>query len=192
MSLALRISPIALIGLAFACSGERTEHAAPEEAPVDRSGITEPDVEGPAVGSTRLRTVYVPAYSHVRTGPSSRQRALLSILLSVRNIDTSATVTLTHVDYFDTSGHRVRRYLEAPKALRPLETVEFVVESQDDVGGSGANFLVYWEGPADAHPLLTESVMIGKRGAGFVGFTSRGIELDRRPDAPEFGPPAAD
>lgn len=147
----------------------------PARAPAD-----EPPPEAPATGASRLRTVYVPAYSHLPK--RGTQRTLLSILLSVRNVDSSAVVTLTHVDYYDTSGHRVRRYLRKPRRLRPLETAEFSVDVLDEAGGSGANFLVYWEGPAGAHPLLTEAVMVGHLGAGYVGFTSRGVELDRRPD----------
>lgn len=146
----------------------------------------EPPPEGPVSAVTRPRTVYVPAYSHVARGTDPRKRSMLSILLSVRNVDSSADVTLTHVDYFDTSGHRVRRYLSAPRTLRPLETAEFAVDALDEAGGSGANFLVYWEGPADAHSLLTETVMIGHLGPGHVAFTSRGVELDRRPDPSAF------
>mgnify|MGYP000243775365 FL=1 len=101
-------------------------------------------------------------------------------------MDSRATVTLTHVEYFDTSGHRVRRYLSAPRELQPLETAEFTVPALDDSGGSGANFLVYWEGPADAHSLLAEAVMTSQFGAGYVGFTSRGVELEHRPDPSLF------
>jgi hypothetical protein len=120
----------------------------------------------------------VPAYSHLPKG--EKARALMSILLSVRNVDSAATVALTQVDYFDTGGHRVRRYLNEPRVLRPLETAEFSVASFDEAGGSGANFLVHWAGPEDAHPLLTEAVMLGHLGTGYVAFTSRGLELDRR------------
>jgi hypothetical protein len=115
------------------------------------------------------------------------EKKLLSILLSVRNVDSSADIVLRHVDYFDTYGHRVRRYLESPKKLRPLETAEFMVDTKDDSGGSGANFLVYWEGPSDAHSLLTESIMWAyMSGRGYLSFTSRGVELDRRPDPQAF------
>ncbi|MFT5460760.1 MAG: hypothetical protein ACI9K2_007280, partial [Myxococcota bacterium] len=75
---------------------------------------------------------------------------------------------------------------DQPLHLRPLQTAEFIVENQDVVGGSGANFLVYWDGPSDAHPLLTESVQWGHLGAGYISFTSRGVELDRRPDPAAF------
>ena len=171
----------ALLCAAFivSCGSQR------DDGPAESTALTETPAEPPAEaapsGEFKSRTVYVPAYSHLpqHTKPTRR---LLSILLSVRNVDSAASVTLTHVDYFDTSGHRVRRYLETPRSLRPLETVEFLVETDDDVGGSGANFLVYWEGPSDAHPLLTEAVMWGNLGQGYVSFTSRGVELDRRPE----------
>ena len=153
---------------------------APSVQAHDSNRITEPPAETPPSGPNRLRTVYVPAYSHLPFGPNDERR-LFSILLSIRNVDSNATVTLTHVDYFDTSGQRVRQYLKQPRKLRPLETVEFKVETLDDTGGSGANFLVYWEGPSDTHSLLTESIMWGHVGSGYSTFTSRGIELDRRP-----------
>ena len=138
------------------------------------------------VGPSTAEATQVPAYSVLPRGTNLDRSALLSVLLSVRNVDSTATVTLTHVDYFDTSGHRVRRYLDAPRALRPLETAEFSVATNDETGGSGANFLVYWEGPSDAHSLLTETVMVGHLGSGHVAFTSRGVELDRRPDPASF------
>ena len=165
---------ICLLGTTIGCDGPR---------PVEMTNTAEtsgPPVESPPSGTPQLRTVYVPAYSYLPHG-KKHERVLFSILLSVRNVDSTAVVTLTHVDYFDTSGHRVRRYLKSPKKLRPLETAEFKVETQDDTGGSGANFLVFWEGPSDAHPLLTEAVMWGYLGGGYTAFTSRGIELDRRP-----------
>ena len=180
---------VALVALLSACGdgerAERTEQAdrsEPASADRDPSDGPEPPAEATPTGETRLRTVYVPAYSHLPRGPNPERRSLLSILLSVRNVDTSATITLNHVDYYDTYGHRVRRYLDEPRRLRPLETAEFTVDTFDETGGSGANFLVYWEGPSDAHSLLTEAVMVGHLGAGYASFTSRGVELDRRPD----------
>ncbi|MEQ9320304.1 MAG: DUF3124 domain-containing protein [Polyangiaceae bacterium] len=161
----------------------------PAPQPTASSTAPEPPREAPARGETRKRTVYVPAYSHLRK--SKDKRNLYAITLSVRNIDPTSPITLSHVDYYDTSGHRVRRYLTKPTPLRPLETAEFFVEMSDDVGGSGANFLVYWEGPSDAHPLLTEAVMIGHVGAGYTAFTTRGVELSARPEVPEPAASAA-
>ena len=179
--------PFAILA-SFACD---PPPAAPDPEPeTETPAEIEAPVEEPARGANRRRTVYVPAYSHIDRG---RRPTLFSITLSVRNVDPSSEVTLSAVDYYDTSGHRVRRYLSAPRRLGPLETAEFSVETLDEVGGSGANFLVYWNGPSDAHPLLTETVMIGQADTGYVAFTSRGVELDRplppSPAVPPASPP---
>lgn len=182
----------AIVHLALGCQGDPIPM---KNAPAQVAARPpEPTIDAPAAGDGRQRTIYVPAYSHLPRGSNSDRVSQLSILLSVRNVDESSTVTLTHVDYFDTTGRRVRRYLEQAQSLRPLETAEFSVETFDEAGGSGANFLVHWEGPEGARPLLTETVMFGHLGAGYVAFTSRGVELERRtpvPDAPTKAAPPA-
>ncbi|MBO6937656.1 MAG: DUF3124 domain-containing protein [Deltaproteobacteria bacterium] len=169
----VRLACLWTVSFLFACGVPPAE---PEEPTEEEPEYEPPEVEGPQGASSR-RTVYVPAYSHLdREGGDE---ILFAITLSVRNVDPSATVELTHVEYHDTAGRRVRRYLTEPRALAPLETAEFTVDTFDETGGSGANFLVYWQGPSDAHALLTETVMIGHVGTGYVAFTSRGVELDR-------------
>lgn len=156
------------------------------ESPDMQTNHVDPLAETIPTGETKIRTAYVPAYSYLPRHPNAEGKKNLWILLSVRNVDSEATLTLTHVDYFNTEGERVRRYLTTPRALRPLETAEFKVAERDNAGGSGANFLVYWEGPADAHALLTEAVMYGFSEGVHFSFTSRGIELDRRPSQDMF------
>jgi hypothetical protein len=180
---------MASLALLAACEQRVEPAAGPASSSSAGSDVQDPPAEAAPAGGLRLRTVYVPAYSVLPRGANVDRVALMSVLLSVRNMDSTATITLTHVDYFDTSGHRVRRYLDAPRPLRPLETAEFSVATNDETGGSGANFLVYWEGPSDAHALLTETVMVGHLGSGHVAFTSRGVELDRRPNAATFSDP---
>jgi len=185
-----------LLLLLGGCPGEAAAPApdpATTDAPEDDAPDTEdnePPPEAPTRGESTSRTVYIPAYSQLATNRGRQTR--FAVTLSVRNVDPTATITLAHVDYYDTSGHRVRRYLRQPRTLRPLETAEYSVETLDEAGGSGANFLVYWEGPSDAHPLLTETVMIGHIGNGYASFTSRGVELERPPilDEPEDEPAA--
>jgi len=180
MSIA-RPAVFAALALCLACGGEaETPRAAPPPSEAPDAPGDEPPPDDPPRGQNRARTVYVPAYSQLVIDRGRQTR--FAVTLSVRNVDPTATITLTHVDYYDTYGHRVRRYLREPRPLRPLETAEYAVETLDDAGGSGANFLVYWEGPSDAHPLLTETVMIGHIGSGYASFTSRGVELERPPN----------
>lgn len=125
------------------------------------------------------RVMYVPTYSHIASGGGTR--TMLGVTLSVRNVDHTATVSLVAVDYFNTEGAQVRRYLDTPKDIEPLATVEFVVDPLDDTGGSGANFLIQWSGPPNARTLLAEAVMVGHAGQGYLSFTSRGVELGAPP-----------
>lgn len=140
---------------------------------------SKPEVGASADVDPSQRVVYIPAYSHITSREGTRN--MLGVTLSVRNVDHAATVTLTAVDYFNTEGRQVRRYLEGPVQLKPLATAEYIVDALDDTGGSGANFLVQWSGPPHAHPLLTETVMIGHAGQGYLSFTSRGVELSAAP-----------
>lgn len=166
---------VAFGGWLIACNPPPEPSQAPA-SPVARSAHDEPGVAD-AVASSR--TLYVPAYSHIFA--SAGKRIMLSITLGVRNIDPAAGVVLRYVDYFDTPGHRVRRYLDTPRNLAPLETVEFFVDVFDDRGGSGANFLVGFEAPEGAQTPLAEAVMLGHSGAGSIAFTSRGVLLERAP-----------
>ena len=128
------VAPWALVLVASTIACDPTS---PPPAPTTSTATAaEPPREAPARGETRQRTVYVPAYSHLNK--TKDKRNLYAITLSVRNIDPTSEITLSHVDYYDTSGHRVRRYVASPMKLAPLETAEFFVEMSDDVGGSGA------------------------------------------------------
>lgn len=122
------------------------------------------------------KTLYVPCYSHVYHGIKTRSLDL-TIILSVRNTDTKRAVTVTSVDYFDTSGKLVKRYLDKPQRLSPLMTLEYVVGETDSTGGSGANFVVRWDSSEPASPLLVEAVMIGTSGQQGISFTSRGVPV---------------
>ena len=155
----------------------------PPPAEPPPSPVARPDREPEERLEARTtRALYVPAYSHVFA--SAGRRIMLSITLGVRNIDPKADVRLHYVDYYDTPGHRVRRYLDAPRKLAPLETVEFFVDVFDDSGGSGANFLVGFEAKEGAQTPLAEAVMLGHSGAGSIAFTSRGVALEHTPARP--------
>ncbi|MEW6658470.1 MAG: DUF3124 domain-containing protein [Thermodesulfobacteriota bacterium] len=61
--------------------------------------------------------------------------------------------------------------------LKPLASTRFIVAQSDLRGGSGASFLVQWQGEAKVNPPLPEGVMIGTAGQQGISFTSRGVEI---------------
>ncbi|NWH05541.1 DUF3124 domain-containing protein [Desulfobacter latus] len=118
------------------------------------------------------QTVYVPAYSHIYTG--NRQiPSLLTVTLSIRNIDIAHTVKIISVNYYNTKGKLLKKYQPSPIFLNPLESIRYVVDYDDKTGGSGANFIVEWQSKDSMNPPIIESIMIGSRSS----FTSRGQAL---------------
>ena len=119
------------------------------------------------------QTVYVPAYSHIYIG-NREQPFLLTITLSIRNINAKHPVTITAVDYYDTEGKHIRQYLEKPVSLGPRKSIRYVVPQKDKSGGSGAYFVVEWNAQKPVNPVLIEAVMIGAESQQGISFTSRG------------------
>ena len=120
--------------------------------------------------------IYVPAYSHIYSG--DREKAfLLTVTLSIRNIDPDHGIKITRVDYYETQGKLLKKYIKTPAFLGPLESLRYVIPEKDKSGGSGANFIVEWQSDSFVNPPIVETVMIGTQNQQGVSFTSRGQEI---------------
>lgn len=122
---------------------------------------------------SRGQTVYVPIYSHIYSG--NRERPfLLTATISIRNTDLSNAITILSVDYYDSSGKLIRRYLKAPVDLNALVSVRYVINESDTAGGSGAKTIIKWNSAQGVSPPIMESIMIGAQTQQGISFTSRG------------------
>src|SRR5262245_11098031 len=126
-----------------------------------------------AAALTARGAIYVPAYSNIRTG-NRRTRINLSTTLAIHNTSGEKPVVIEKIEYFDSAGDLVERYLDAPVALRPFGTIEVFSPADDDRGGSGANFIVSWAGNGPIAEPLAETVMIGTVGTTSYSFVSQG------------------
>ena len=127
-------------------------------------------------GLSQGQTLYVPVYSHIYSGDRERP-VYLAVTVSIRNTDPVRTIQVTTVDYYNSEGRQLQRYLEKPLSLAPLATVRYVVKESDKAGGSGANFLVRWQSSVPANPPLAESIMISTASQLGISFTSRGVPI---------------
>lgn len=122
------------------------------------------------------QVLYVPVYSNVFSGP--RKLPLqLAATLSVRNTDLSASIRVTAIDYYDTGGKLVRRYLDRPSVVGPLATIYIHIEERDTAGGFGANFIVRWQAANVINTPIIECVMIGATGGQGISFVSPAQEI---------------
>ena len=102
---------------------------------------------------------------------------MLTATLSIRNTSEKDSLFLSRVDYFNTKGNLVRSYLDSDIFLNPLETIDYVIEERDTLGGSGANFIVEWYGKKHLTPVI-QSVMVGGLANRIFSFTTEGSPVN--------------
>jgi hypothetical protein len=117
--------------------------------------------------------VYVPIYSRI-FHQSDQRTFQLTNTLSVHNVNIDKTIRLRAVLFYDMQGQLLRSFLDKERVLAPLETINFVVEQNDQSGGPGANFLVEWVADETVTNPLIESIMISTSGNQGISFTSTG------------------
>jgi len=137
----------------------------------------EAEAPGPLIAAERGR-LYVPVYSNIAAGGGAT-KVDLTATLSVRNLSPSGILMIERVDYYDTSGALLRAYLEAPRPLAPLGTLEVVIADADVRGGTGAKFLIDWTAGSGVPAPVAEAVMIGLYGAHGLSFVSPGRPAPR-------------
>ena len=119
------------------------------------------------------QTIYVPVYSHIYIGDREKP-FLLTVTLSIRNIDQRHQIRITSVDYYETQGKLLKKHLDKPVTLNPLESIRYVIPERDKTGGSGANFIVEWKSDEFVNSPIVEAIMIGAQSQQGVSFSSRG------------------
>ncbi len=120
---------------------------------------------------------YIPIMATVYSGDKHTVTGLAATL-SIRNISETEEFGLTRVDYFDTEGKHLRRYVNNPVRVGPLQTRQFYIDLSDNQGGSGANFIVAWANNQATPAPLIDAVMIG-------GYGTKGISLTTHATAPK-------
>ena len=119
---------------------------------------------------------YLPVYSHIYH-IHEHKTFDLTITISIRNVSMTDSVYILKADYYNTVGENVRQYLKDPIFLKPLETVEIIIEDRDMEGGSGANFIFDWAMDNDKNPPLFEAVMISPYDQQGLAFSTRGVRI---------------
>jgi len=118
-----------------------------------------------------FETDYIPVYSEIYHMDGTR-RMLLTTTLSIRNTSLSDSALITKADYYDSYGKKLRSYIDSTILIKPLESLEFVVEYKEEEGGVGANFIVEWGAFNYSNQILIQSVMIGTSGQQGISFSS--------------------
>lgn len=123
-------------------------------------------------------TIYVPIYSDIYV-TSGNQTVLLAATLSIRNTSFSEKLFVSTIDYYNTQGELVRKYLDKPIVVNPMATVDYVIEKEDDTGGSGANFIITLSSDSYNVKPIIQAIMIGTEGNKGFAFTTEGYSIKK-------------
>jgi hypothetical protein len=102
----------------------------------------------------------------------------LTGMISMRNVSETDTIYLTKADYYDTQGSKIRTYFDYPIFVKPLETLEIVIDQVDVEGGTGSNFIFDWGIPANCPEPLFDGLMNSMQGTQGVSFTTSGKRIN--------------
>ena len=122
------------------------------------------------------QTFYVPIYSDIYTDRDNR-KVLLSATLSVRNTTIKKSLYINKIDYYSTDGDLVKSYLTETIELPAMATLNYIVEKEEDKGGSGAKFIIEVEGVDETVKPVIEAVMIGNFSNKGFAFSTQGTPV---------------
>jgi len=119
---------------------------------------------------------YLSIYSSIYDG-TEKTLHHLTATASMRNVSNTDTIYILKAEYYNTKGDLIRTYFDKPIFVKPLETIEIVIDQDDKYGGTGANFVFDWAVKSNNHEPIFEAVMISTTGQQGISFTTRGIKL---------------
>lgn len=129
------------------------------------------------------QSLYLPIYSVIQYGDLDRSGAArdlpVSALVSVHNTDPDKPIRLLAARYYATDGRFLRNFVAAARVLKPMETVEFLVERRDMAGGSGANFVIQWEAASPVSPPLVQALHVELQTNRAIVFTTDAVVIPR-------------
>ncbi len=171
---ALLITIIVLF-TATACQGSRDNQI--EQNPIRGSYEIEKVPPSNESGSLHGEMIYVPIYSSIFHSKDFRTYDLTATL-SIHNIDLENPIKVTKVNYHNTNGDLIKSYVENSLILKPLQTVQIVIQEDNSSGGTGANFIVEWVSESNVNSPIVEAVMISTAGQLGISFVTTGKVIE--------------
>lgn len=114
------------------------------------------------IDTSQLRyfeTDYLPVYSDIYYQDGTK-RFPITATVSIRNTSLVDSAFILSATYYDSYGKLLHSYIDSTLLLSPLESIELVVEEDENKGGAGANFVIEWGAIKYSDQLLIQSVMI--------------------------------
>ncbi len=119
---------------------------------------------------------YLSVYSQIYQFTGQRTYNLTATI-SMRNTSLSVPVYIHAADYYNSGGEVEKKFVTESIVIKPMETVEIVINETQKEGGPGANFVFDWSSPDAENEPFFESVMISTSGQQGLSFSSQGKRI---------------
>jgi hypothetical protein len=132
---------------------------------------------GLAVGEVRLikgQTFYVPCYTSFMSGSQADSYAFeAKPTIFIHNTDQNNAIDIVRIDFYDTNGKLVEKYLQQPRKLNANSAMRINVKKLlKGEEGSGAHFIIQWEAEHKVVEPLIQTWFVGAVGTRGYSYTS--------------------
>lgn len=159
---------VLLLATLLFCGCSPQDEEPPPPAPSEEESVVIHDIT-----ITTGQTIFVPAYSEVHYAGQNLTMKL-AVTLTIHNTDFTHSIIVTSVRYYNTKGKLVKEYLPKPQRLGPMASTDFFVDTGQQTGGVGTNFIVEWVAEQPVYEPVVETLMLSNSGTQGLSFTSSG------------------
>ncbi len=130
---------------------------------------------GAAAGEVKLlkgQTLYVPCYTSFAGGSGHNYDVIATIFL--HNADPNNPIQIVRMDFYNTAGKLVEKYLQQPLKLNALAAAHVKIKNPlkgDE--GVGAHMIIQWQAENKVVEPLVEAWFVGSVGTRGYSFTSQ-------------------
>ncbi len=134
-------------------------------------------VAGLAAGEVRLvkgQTLYVPCYTSFMRGSQADSHAFeAKPTVFIHNTDQNNPINIVRMDFYNTNGKLVEKYLQQPRKLNANSAMRInVKELIEGEEGSGAHFIIQWQAENKVVEPLVQTWFVGAVGNRGYSYTS--------------------
>ena len=137
----------------------------------DKRAVTNVIEDSLESGSTFL-SIYSQIYMR-----NEDEQSNLTVTVSLHNPSLKDKIFIDKAVYYNTHGEPIRTYFNQPIFIRPMETVQIVIDGIDNEGGTGANFVFDWKIRQKTNEPIFEAVMISTYGNQGISFVTTGKKI---------------
>jgi hypothetical protein len=132
---------------------------------------------GLAAGEVKLikgQTIYVPCYTSFMSGSHADSHAFeAKPTVFIHNTDQKNPINIVRIDFYNTDGKLVEKYLQQPKKLNANASTRInVKELLKGEEGSGAHFIIQWQAENRVVEPLVQTWFVGAVGTRGYSYTS--------------------